>query len=146
MRTFRWLAVFVIAAVAAGWIGVQAVVPAAKAQDMHVVDTNQGTDTPMLQERPMPDRPGQPGGGMMPGMGQGMMPGAQMMMPPAVAMWGDDKNLFILRDNMVFRLDKQTLAIKAHAELPNPKPPMPMGDRGPMQPGMEEPQPPQPPR
>jgi hypothetical protein len=141
MRTVRWMAVFVVAAIAAGWIGAQATIPTAKAQDVHIVDPQQGTDVPMLQERPLPDRPMQRGPGMMPG------PQMQMNMPPAIAMWGDDKSLFVLRGDTIFRLDKQTLEIKAQKDLPRPRPQMPMGDRGPMEPGMEPGmEPPQPPR
>lgn len=78
--------------------------------------------------RPMP----MPAPGMMPPTtdmppAPGMMSPGMMMPPaPAVAMTIDGNFLFILRGEMLVKLDKNSLAVLASTMLPPMKSPMPM--------------------
>lgn len=93
---------------------------------------------PMPPERDMPMP--MPSPGMMPptsGMPGMMSPGMMMPPAPAVAMTVDGNFLFILRGEMLVKLDKNTLAVIASTMLP----PMPMMDNmmPPMTGGMKPP-------
>jgi hypothetical protein len=113
----RWTLVFALVAVAAMYVGARSTVPTATAQDYQIIDQDNGTVEPRLvepQRGPFQDRPGP---------GPMMQMGPQMMgPPPAVAMWGDDKHLFILRGDRVFKLQKDNLKIVAETRLPMDEP------------------------
>jgi hypothetical protein len=125
MRLLRWMAVFVLAAALAWGIGTQSAPPTVSAQDYQVIDRDNGQVEPRLQEPgrgPFPDRPQ-----LVPGP-RGPM-GPQIMGPaPAAAMWGDDKHIYILRGDEVFKLTKDPLKVVARVRLPGDQP-MPPGDR-----------------
>ena len=132
MRVMRWVLVFALVAVAAMYIGAKSTVAKATAQDFQIIDQDNGQVQPRLVEPrrgPAQDRPGF-------GPGPGMQMGPQMMGAPApVAMWGDEKHIYILRGERVFKLQKEPLKVVAELRLP-PEPrraPGPEFDRGPDQ-------------